>query len=431
MNWFKSFWKRLWAEGAGQQSRPAYTESGAQKPLANFSPRAQQVLALARREADKLHHNFVGTEHLLLGMVALGQGAGVGALIQMGVNLETMRAEVIKRVGTGPDQKIFGNIPYTPRVKKALALGIKEAMAMGNTYVGTEHILLGLLREGGGVAALVLKGMNVDVEKARAAVLKLHQAGSQEAKEGAVSGADISKNLTPRAQRVLVLAREEVDALNLSYIGTEHVLMGLIRLEQGVAVSVLAKIGLDLKTVGPLVVALAGPRPAEKSGEKVCYSDLVKEALSFAAEEARKLSHTYVGTEHILLALLRQHEGSAASIFRNFNVDTEAVRREILTELNPNFSSSEISMSSNPSQPSREPVDLSLRYDVYCAERSGEAVVVYRDVQFKGVKTLFSRDERDPFADFVELEQRDGKTVWVAKATVVRFSKHGEGKVDG
>lgn len=88
MNWFKSFWKRLWAEGAGQQLRPEYTKSGAQKPLANFSPRAQQVLALARREADKLRHNFVGTEHLLLGMVALGSDTGADALIRMGVDLE-------------------------------------------------------------------------------------------------------------------------------------------------------------------------------------------------------------------------------------------------------------------------------------------------------------------------------------------------------
>ena len=119
----------------------------------NFTPRAQQVLALARKEADRFNHNYVGTEHLLLGLIKLGQGVAVNVLQKMGLDLETVRMEVEKQVGTGPDQKMIGNIPYTPRVKKVLALAAKEAKALNHTYVGTEHILLGLLREGDGVAA--------------------------------------------------------------------------------------------------------------------------------------------------------------------------------------------------------------------------------------------------------------------------------------
>src|SRR5881398_3378927 len=119
----------------------------------NFTPRAQQALALARREADRFHHNFVGTEHLLLGLIGLGQGVAVTVLGRLGLNLETLRIEVEKQVGTGPDQKMVGNIPYTPRVRKVLALSGKEAKALNHSYVGTEHILLGLLREGEGVAA--------------------------------------------------------------------------------------------------------------------------------------------------------------------------------------------------------------------------------------------------------------------------------------
>src|ERR1700693_3460421 len=138
----------------------------------NFTPRAQQVLALARKEADRFNHNFVGTEHLLLGLIKLGQGVAVNVLQNLRLNLKAGRMEVEKQVGTGPDQKMIGNIPYTPRVKKVLALAAKEAKALNHTYVGTEHILLGLLREGDGVAARVLKNLDVDIEQTRQEILK-------------------------------------------------------------------------------------------------------------------------------------------------------------------------------------------------------------------------------------------------------------------
>jgi ATP-dependent Clp protease ATP-binding subunit ClpC len=138
----------------------------------NFTPRAQQVLALARKEADRFNHNYVGTEHLLLGLIKLGQGVAVNVLQKMGLDLETVRMEVEKQVGSGPDTKISGNIPYTPRVKKVLALAGKEAKALSHSYVGTEHILLGLLREGDGVAARVLKSLDVDLDRARNEVLR-------------------------------------------------------------------------------------------------------------------------------------------------------------------------------------------------------------------------------------------------------------------
>ena len=138
----------------------------------NFTPRAQQVLALSRKEADRFNHNYVGTEHLLLGLIKLGQGVAVNVLQKMGLDLETVRQEVEKQVGSGQENKMTGNIPYTPRVKKVLALAGKEAKALQHSYVGTEHILLGLLREGEGVAAQVLKNLEVDLDRTRNEVLR-------------------------------------------------------------------------------------------------------------------------------------------------------------------------------------------------------------------------------------------------------------------
>jgi len=164
MNWLKSFREALTA--------PIAPRHAAAEPIRNFTQRAQQVLALARLEADRLNRNSVGTEHLLRGIIRLGQGRAVAVLRKMGIDLEKVRQEVELMVKTGPDQKMTSNIPYTPRVKKVLALAAKEAKALNHTYLGTEHILLGLLREGDGVAARVLKKLGLDVEATRQYVLR-------------------------------------------------------------------------------------------------------------------------------------------------------------------------------------------------------------------------------------------------------------------
>ena len=171
----------------------------------NFTPRAQQVLSLARKEADRFNHNYVGTEHLLLGLIKLGQGVAVNVLQKMGVDLDTVRAEVEKQVGTGPESKVAGNIPYTPRVKKVLALAGKEAKALNHSYVGTEHVLLGLLREGEGVAARVLKSLEIDLERARNEILKEldpnftggEQTGEEEPGDTASTGAGSGPGQAP------------------------------------------------------------------------------------------------------------------------------------------------------------------------------------------------------------------------------------------
>ena len=137
-----------------------------------FTERAKKVLQLARQEADRFNHNYIGTEHLLLGLIALGEGVAVIILEKMGVDLGIARLEVEKAVGSGPETKTAGSVPFTPRVKKVLQLSRQEAQNLGHDYVGTEHLLLGLLAEGEGVAAQVLKNLNVDADKVREEILK-------------------------------------------------------------------------------------------------------------------------------------------------------------------------------------------------------------------------------------------------------------------
>lgn len=140
--------------------------------MSEFTPRAQQVIQLARKEAERFNHPYIGTEHILLSLIALGEGVAVVVLEKMGVDLDLLRIEVEKAVGHGPETQTLGALPMTPRAKKVLALAKMEAQALNHGYVGTEHILLGLLREEEGVAARVLKNLNVDIERARVEVLK-------------------------------------------------------------------------------------------------------------------------------------------------------------------------------------------------------------------------------------------------------------------
>lgn len=139
----------------------------------NFTPRAQQSLALAKKEAERLHHNYVGTEHLLLGLLKLGQGLAVKILTNVGVHLDDVYQAIEDNVGTGPSEPTQGgSSPFTPRVKKVLALAEKEARKMNHTYVGTEHLLLGLIKEGDGVAAQVIQSFGIDIDTIRNEIMK-------------------------------------------------------------------------------------------------------------------------------------------------------------------------------------------------------------------------------------------------------------------
>jgi hypothetical protein len=137
-----------------------------------FTPGAWQTLELARLEAPRLHHNFVGTEHVLLGLLALENGAVPNVLKRMDVDRASLRKQVEQWISIFPSSKTMTRLPYTPRVKKALRLAAREAKASQQACVGAEHIFLGLLLEGDGVAGRVLRNVGVNIQTARAEILK-------------------------------------------------------------------------------------------------------------------------------------------------------------------------------------------------------------------------------------------------------------------
>ncbi|NNC90898.1 MAG: ATP-dependent Clp protease ATP-binding subunit [Acidimicrobiia bacterium] len=144
-----------------------------------FTERARRVVVLAQEEARLLNHNYIGTEHILLGLIHEGEGVAARALETMGIGLDSVRQQVVDIIGQG-SQAPSGHIPFTPRAKKVLELSLREALQLGHNYIGTEHILLGLIREGEGVAAQVLQKLGADLHKVRQTVIQLLSGVQQE-----------------------------------------------------------------------------------------------------------------------------------------------------------------------------------------------------------------------------------------------------------
>src|SRR6266487_6168502 len=195
-----------------------------------FTSRARAIVVLAQVEARAFNHNYIGTEHLLLGLIKEGEGVAVEALQALGVNLETIRQQVEEKIDAGTQARAAsGHIPFTPRAKKVLEFSLREALQLGHNYIGTEHILLGLIREDDGVAAQIMS-RHATLREIRVAVLDavpLGNAGESESEDeatnavlrwlrqrlrpetrpgvsrGATAGEDLALRLTPASQITL------------------------------------------------------------------------------------------------------------------------------------------------------------------------------------------------------------------------------------
>jgi ATP-dependent Clp protease ATP-binding subunit ClpC len=150
-----------------------------------FTDRAKKVMNLARQEAQRFNHEYIGTEHVLLGLVQEGSGVAANVLRQMSIDLSKIRSEVEKMVKTGPSMVTMGQLPFTPRAKKVLELSMEEASNLNHNYIGTEHLLLGLIKENEGIAAQVLMNLGVKLEDVREEVLEFLGAETSEEEDEA------------------------------------------------------------------------------------------------------------------------------------------------------------------------------------------------------------------------------------------------------
>src|SRR3989441_4369099 len=161
---------RTWSRDprAAERKRASARRTG--EMFERFTDRARRVVVLAQEEARMLNHNYIGTEHILLGLIHEGEGVAAKALESLSISLEAVRQQVEEIIGQGQAAPT-GHIPFTPRAKKVLELSLREALQLGHDFIGTEHVLLGLIREGEGVAAQVLQKLGADLDRAREMVI--------------------------------------------------------------------------------------------------------------------------------------------------------------------------------------------------------------------------------------------------------------------
>jgi ATP-dependent Clp protease ATP-binding subunit ClpC len=205
-----------------------------------FTGKARQVVVGAQEEARTLQHNYIGTEHLLLGLLSVPDSIGARALRQLGLGRDVVRADVEAMIGRGQaDPK--GHIPFTPRAKKCLELALREAMQLSHNYIGTEHILLALVREGEGVAAQVLATHIKDLRTVRAEVLAL------------LGGKGEAESAAPHRPKSTTAAEEAVTTAEAlaggAPIGSHHLLEALIRAEGSMAARALEALGVDAEAI--------------------------------------------------------------------------------------------------------------------------------------------------------------------------------------
>ena len=323
-----------------------------------FTERARKVLSLAQEEAQRFQHNYIGTEHLLLGLVREREGVAARVLESLGVELYRVRQAVEFIIGRG-DRIVLGEIGLTPRAKKVIELAVDEARRLNHHYIGTEHLLLGLVREGEGIAAGVLESLGVKLENVRtqtiqvlsgAAIRSAEMSWQADAEELAkidreVANAqdeddftfapspfsdellqnNIPRVFSVRALRVLNATREEARRLQNSYIGTEHLLLGLISEEKGLAAKIV-QMTVELETIRSVLEFIIAHGGSRVVPDETGFTLRSRKVIQLAADEARKLGDPLVGAEHLLLGILREGEGIAAGVLISLGVRLQRVQ---------------------------------------------------------------------------------------------------------
>jgi ATP-dependent Clp protease ATP-binding subunit ClpA len=224
-----------------------------------FTDRARRVVVLAQEEARMLNHNYIGTEHILLGLIHEGEGVAAKALESLGISLDAVRGQVEEIIGQGQAAPT-GHIPFTPRAKKVLELSLREALQLGHNYIGTEHILLGLIREGEGVAAQVLQKLGADLNLVRQQVIQL--LGGEPVP--ALTGKRFLERFTDPAHRILEMATESARDLGHDAVEPIDILLALVTKDDAQVEELLASWGVDLAAVRKRIEELA----AEEEGNE-------------------------------------------------------------------------------------------------------------------------------------------------------------------
>jgi ATP-dependent Clp protease ATP-binding subunit ClpA len=298
-------------------------------PFDRFNDRAKRVLALAQDEAIRFNHNYIGPEHLLLGLIREGEGVAGRALNSLGVELSKARTAVEFKIGRGDSTTAPSEITLIPRSKKIIELAIDEARKLGHSHIGTEHLLLGLVRESGTMASEVLESLGVSLDKARHQVIATLGQQWQYVAETRGTAVGSFDRLDTEASRILSRAYWEAGRKQEERIGPEHLLLALIGDDSAWLRRTWKELDVDLDDLTARIDAAAQPpRDLAQRGRLVPSAELlavVDRASSFAAQR----NSAFIRPEHLLLGLAADYQGIAVTWLRAEGVTPERVREVV------------------------------------------------------------------------------------------------------
>jgi ATP-dependent Clp protease ATP-binding subunit ClpA len=289
-----------------------------------FSERARKVMSLARQEAQRFNHDYIGTEHILLGLVQEGTGVAAQVLRNLEVEPRKIRMEVEKIVKNGTNLFTFGQLPFTPSAKRVLELSLEEAQKLAHNYIGTEHLLLGLIRERESIAGQVLVNVGARLEEVREEVLELLVADPMDHEQSPPT--DRRPSVPWEASRfALRIAGQEATLRGHGFIGTEHLLLDVV-LQPGPAADLLSVAGATADAVDGAITRL---RADGSSAAPRGFTPSAKSAMLVAWEEARRRGKPTAVPAHVLFGLLSVPEGLAVTALTNLGVDIDALRADV------------------------------------------------------------------------------------------------------
>jgi len=291
-----------------------------------FSERARKVVFYAQEEAQNFGEGYVSTEHLLLGLVRESDSVAARVLEKLGVSLNRIRSEVEKQLPRG-DARPNQDMTLTPRAKRVIDLAYDEARNLNNNYIGTEHLLLGLIREGDGIAGRVLAKLGIDLSAAQFAVTQLQDPATPKVGPlgfGMMKPEPAGHLMTPSARRAPVHAVAAAHALGEGQISTEHVLLGLIHEPDSAASRILHALGIPPAGIK----ADIEERVANFEGDTwaLRWAARVARVLTIAGQEAEEAGASRVGTGHLLLAILLEEDGLGAKVLRDHLAQADTMR---------------------------------------------------------------------------------------------------------
>jgi len=308
----------------------------------NFTERVRKVLGMAREEAARLHHEYVGTEHILLGITREGEGVAATMLQNLSVEIDELEDKINAVVKRGPPAQVTGpDLPYTSRAKKVLELAMSEAREVNHSYVGTEHLLLGLLREERGIAAQVLVDAGVTIQGAREEMLRI--LGTDEPRgvwqqhvetvEPTVTrrpgGAGPLPLFVERLRTVIADSHKVAADRRTIDVTAAHLAIALLEHGEGVANAALDRLGLDRGAAILALNDLTSVGTAVISAETVMGLDRgAMAALQIMDVVQHELRATHAGTQHLLIGLLMTSPDIAA-VFSTQDISLDAVRAEV------------------------------------------------------------------------------------------------------